>query len=161
MASIVLVGGTAIQPSPRPCTLSNRSAEWISGNVSACLDAPAITPSTPELTGQATLCNAGRDLRVSLRVDSLTPGVVYTAWLGSFDKPASCEDPSCEYTAVIPVILLDARRVGEGAALPSQTLEIGGVLRDVRLVSGGQVMVMLLQPGGRPGPHAQAVFTLP
>ena len=164
MAAMVLVGGMAVEPSPLARVPSGHTAGWTTGEGIVCLDAPVSAPSTPDFAGQATLCDAGGDLRVELRVNSLSPGKIYTAWLGFVDRPTSCEEPSCEsddLTGVISVILLDARRIGEGVAPPSQTLEIRGVLRDVRLVCGGQVILLLLQPGGRPGPHAQAVFTLP
>ena len=162
-AGIGAVGRTIEVPSA-PSSLSSRPYELLADTLGACLDAPVTGPSASDIIGQARLCRAGRSVRFTFQASGLAPGVVYTIWLGSFDTPASCSDPSCALIDVwsqIPVVPLDARRVGGDVTSPSQTLEIHGELHDVHLVSGGQVILMLLRPAGRAGPHAQATFTIP
>ena len=51
--------------------------------------------------------------------------------------------------------------LNQQVASPAGNLDLRGDLPDVRLVSGGQVTLMLLRPGGRAGPHAQATFIVP
>lgn len=161
-AGIGAVGRTIDVPST-PSSLSSRSSELLTDTPSACLDAPVTEPSASHVIGQARLCHAGRSVRFTFHASGLAPGAVYTAWLGSFEKPVSCADPACGSFDVLSQssgVPLDARRVEGEFASPSQALEIRGEVHDMHLVSGGQVSLMLLRPGGRAGPHAQVTFNI-
>jgi hypothetical protein len=162
MTSMVLIVGTTIEPPAQPIVLPSRSVDSPTGDVGRCLIAPVTAPLASGIVGQGTLCESGRDLRVTLRVTDLTPGEVYTAWLSYAPQPAPCRDSPCgsiDLPSESPAGLME--RIDGGVVPPSHTLELHRELRDTRFISGAQISLLLLRPRGRVGPHAQAVFIIP
>jgi hypothetical protein len=124
-----------------------------------CLDAPLF--SSASLSGSATLCKDGRTLRAALLVHGLEPGEEYTVWL-SYVSPNLCRDTPCG-PADLPGDDPAGQmvRIDGGIAPSTGTMKLGGEHGNVRVLRGGQVVLTLLQPGGRAGPHAQVVFMIP
>jgi hypothetical protein len=162
MAGMVLATGSAIDPPIEPILLSNGKVESTAGSPSGCLEAPITTPSDAGDVGHARLCHDGRDLRLVLRADGLAPGSGYRAWLGYAHQLGPCEDSLCD-----EIGLPSGRSTGSmqqiiGEVPPtSRTLELDVSLRDVKLVSGAQILLRLLRQGSLAGPDAGAVFNVP
>jgi hypothetical protein len=162
MMGFVLLGGLLI-PSRTPAVmLPTRLSESASRGPDVpdvCLEAPVTSPTG--IAGQGTVCTQGQDVRATLTLSALTNGKEYTAWLG-YAVPMLCRGTPCG-----PMDLPEAGpagpmvRLGSGIAPSSRTMRLSGVLDGVRLVSGGQVSLTLLSPGGRAGPHAQANLVVP
>ena len=128
---------------------------------STCLEAPVTAHTAPGVDGTAELCIGGHNVRVRLLVDGVTPGKLYTAWLSYIAQPASCRDLPCgpaDLFGDAPIGLLE--QVASGVAPPSHTLELVGELRDLELVRGAQVTLLLFRPRGPTGLHSQAVFII-
>jgi hypothetical protein len=162
MASMVLIVGRSIEPPAHPVVLASHVVDSPTGDVGACLEAPVTALWATGAVGKGTLCYDGRDLRVALRVTDLAPGEVYAAWLGYEHQPAPCHDSPCgsvDLPSERPTGLM--QQVVGGVSPPSRTLELDATLRDIRLLSGARVSLLLLRPTGRAGPHAQATFTIP
>ena len=184
MASLVLVAGTALEASTEPtapshalrpalCTVSYcEPAELIilpgkpvgppAGNTASCLETTMDAASAPGVVGTATLCHDGRDLRTALRVGGLARGEMYIAWLSYLDRRDACSGTPCEaagppHERVVGLM----HRIGGGIAPASGTFEIDASLRDVQLVRGAQVSLLLLPSDGQAGPEARAAFTIP
>jgi hypothetical protein len=162
IAGLVLAAGTAIQPPTAPGSQVAQSVEPSDATERICLDAPVTSHTAPGIDGEAELCSAGRDVRVRLRVNGVTAGKVYTAWLSYVEQPLLCRDAPCgpsDFFADVPLGLL--AQFDGGVAPPSRTLELAGELHDLQLASGAQVTLLLLRPRGPTGLHSQAVFIIP
>jgi hypothetical protein len=161
MASIVACAGAAIEPMSQPAARTDLT-DAPDGGAARCLEAPVTAPSAMGQVGTSTLCYDHYVLRAMLLVHDLAPGPLYTVWLVYQLPPAACPDTSCA-----PVGLLTGspsglmQLLGGAVAPPSGMLEIHGQLQDVRLVRGARVSLMLLRPGGKAGPHAQAELIVP
>lgn len=162
MASLVLVAGSGIEVPTQPIVLVSRTVEAATDRHGICLEAPVTGPSIQGSTGNGRLCLDGTDVRSTLTVTSLPPGEVYSAVL-SFTPPAEpCEETPCGDTDLAggtPPGL--THLMGGGVVPPSRSLDFQYDLRQVSLLSGGRVTLLLLKPDGRAGPYAQAVFAIP
>lgn len=162
MATMVLVGGSAIQPPAEPFLLPDPALAAATYDTSRCIEAPVTAPSASGAVGRATLCPSGRDLYTTLKVDGLTPGAAYTAWLVYTLRPAACNDSPCG-----PSDLTDGQPsgftqyVGGGTVPATHSVEIAARLHDIRLVSGVTISLALVSPSGTGGPHARATFIIP
>lgn len=162
IASMVLAGGRTIEPSPAPIAQTAPPSETPNGAERICLEAPVTAHTAPGVDGKAELCIGSRDVQVHLRVDGVTAGKVYTAWLSYIAQPVRCRDVPCgpaDFFGDSPIGLMT--QFDGGVAPPSQTLELAGELHDLELVGGAQVTVLLLRPRGPTGLHSQAVFIIP
>jgi hypothetical protein len=162
MASLVLAAGTSIQPPAQPILLPARPAEHAVGDTERCLSAPVTAVWAAGAVGKGILCYEGRALRIALHVADLAPGEVYTAWLSYKPQPAPCHDSPCgpvDLPGEQPSGLM--QQIGSGVAPASRTLDLAADLRDVQLVSGAQISLLLLRPNGLAGPRARAVFAVP
>ena len=125
-----------------------------------CLEAP-ISPAFGT-SGQAILCIHRPDHVTTLRLSGLTPDARYVVWAGSGHARAQCEDAPCPPTS----LLGDSQggslvSLGVRVASPAGALELHSPLRDIRLSSGAQVTLRLVQSGMKTGPHAQIDFIIP
>jgi hypothetical protein len=151
LASLVLVAGIAIEPSPEPIVLSGKIL-LPAGGTGGCLDAPMSAPSTRGAAGEMKLCPDDRDLLATLRVGGLEPGASYSAWLSVAPQPTLCTVSYCEPSGMADAGWAEeTRRIGTGFASTSRTVEFGAILHDVPRVSGVQISMFLLLP---PGPRA-------
>lgn len=160
LAGAVYVVGTAIPAPSAQAILPSRVVDSPLGDADACLEAPVT--SSISVSGVGVLCHDARPVRAWLRVNGLASGATYAGWLAYTHQPGQCRDTPCgpadlpgEHAAGLMLFL------SQQAASPAGNLDLHGELPDIRLVSGGQVTLMLLRPGGRAGPHAQAVFIVP
>jgi hypothetical protein len=162
MAAMVLAGGNVIHPPSSLVVPPSLATEPPAGAASTCLEAPVTAHTASGVDGTAELCVGGRDVRVRLHVDGVTPGKVYTAWFSYIAQPGYCRDLTCgpaDFFGETPIGLLE--QIAGGVAPPSKMLELAGELRDLELVSGAQVTLLLLRPRGPAGLHSQAVFIIP
>jgi hypothetical protein len=162
MAGMVLVVGRAIEPPTEPIVLASRPAELYAGGPATCLAAPLTGRAASGVVGQARLCHDGRDLHLTLRMDGIAPGEVFSAWLGYAHRQAPCQDSSCgssDLPSDRPASLMQ-RRIGD-ASSTARTLELDAALTGVELTPGEQVVLRVLQPGESAGPYAQAIFDVP
>lgn len=113
-----------------------------------CIDAPVRALAASGVEGSGGLCIGHRGAHVALEVRGLTPGDVYTAWLGYFDRPSTCIQAPCgmvDFKGDDPAGVLV--RIGGGVAGDDGELHVRGNLADIRLSASAQVTLLLLSHG--------------
>jgi hypothetical protein len=161
MASVVFTVGITMEPPTRPIVLPAGAIEATDDGSGTCLESPVGSVAEIGITGHGTICDDDRGIRATLRVSGLTQGDRYAAWLSYAHQALLCRHTPCRQIDLLndgPAGLL--MRIEEGVASPSQTLEFHGELRGMRLMSGGEIS-LLLRSQGQPAPRAQAVFRIP
>jgi len=163
MAGLVLLLGAALSAPTVPATPASQPALVTLVDANTCVEAPTAAFGAPGLGGRATLCDDGRGIRTTVEIIGLPPGEEYTAWwldLGAL--PTVCGESSCRPVATpVDDPAASMQRVGTASVQPSGVLELNGDLRDVRLLHGSQIVVLILGEQGRSGPYAQARFVVP
>jgi hypothetical protein len=162
--SAVIVGlavalGTLLTPPTGPPATPGQASFVDAGT---CLDGPMAPHAAPGGSGWATLCDNGRDVRITLQAIGLPPGEQYTAWLSYRVIPPGCRDVPC------PALDLDGgspagamQQIGHAIAQPDSSMELTTELRDLHLLHGAEITVQLQGELGRGGPHLQARVTVP
>jgi hypothetical protein len=115
---------------------------------SGCSNAPVTQLAGSGLRGSARLCFSDEAVRPAMRVEGLTPGEAYTAWLAYFDRPLACKQTPCSGADVLgkdPVGTLG--RMDGIVADGTRTAELHGDLRDLRVSGGSQVALLLFGHG--------------
>jgi hypothetical protein len=156
MATTVFVVGASISP-----PLVGPTERFVDARP-GCFDATVTALPGSGIAGRGWLCIDDDGIRPSLHVNGLRAGAVYSAWLGQTnqlfaDPPTS--NGTIELRGGKPEGPL--RRFGEGVVPNSGELNFHSEFRAVRLLSGGQVTLVLLHHQGNGEQHAQAVFSVP
>jgi len=127
---------------------SYQAASRPSSAGAGCVDAPAAALSASNVSGGGGVCLDDGGVHPALRVSGLSPGEVYTAWLGYFDRPSACAQSPCGVVDLRgdapPGVLV---RIGGGVAREDGELELRSDLADLRLAAGAQVTLLLLNHG--------------
>ena len=162
IAGMILVLGTTMPALPVPGLPFGPAAGVLFVEPGTCLEAAAVAFAAPGASGRATLCDDGRDARITIQASGLPPDEEYTAWLGYSVLPLACQAAACRpISSESDDPVGSMQQIGQASALPSGIVEVEREVPDLRLMRGAQVVVRLLGERGRAGPYVQASFAVP
>lgn len=161
MAVLVWILGSSVS-SPQAAAAPTRPPAAAFVDAGTCLDAALAPFAAPGAAGQATLCDDGHDLRITLQAIGLPSDEQHSAWLAYRFTPTTCRDTACHATDGAGDDPAGAmQQIGRVTSQPDGTLELQSTLRDVRLLHGAEITVQLVGELGKAGPYLQAQVAVP
>lgn len=108
-----------------------------------------LKPTTPmAVSGSGQLCFAQTGVRVSVEVDELVPGDLYTAWMAYIETPGACSATPCplpeamRFTPAVPFVRFDSAVGGV-----TRRATMVSVFRGLTLSPSAQVQLLLVNHG--------------